>query len=223
MTEQEWMESLDPVAMLDFLTRRRAYPAGTKPPGMPPPSERKLLRLAEAILKDDKFDDFRGLFWTEYQGTQRLTARVVWSGSNGDADNYYFGPNAPALIAHILHDIIGNPWRPVTLPHGETCEQCNGLGWTKDFVPYATRDKCEPCKSTGHKPSPVLAPLVLSLAEAVYTQRQSDGTLNPDALAVLWDALEDAGCGSDAFRAALLSPGPHYRGFWALDLILGRE
>jgi hypothetical protein len=39
---------------------------------------------------------------------------------------------------------------------------------------------------------------------------------------VLADALEEAGCQEPAIFAHLRSTGPHVRGCWALDLILGR-
>jgi hypothetical protein len=119
---------------------------------------------------------------------------------------------------------------------------------------------------------PWLTPLVLSLAQGAYDNRNSDGTLNPEQLAVLSDALEDAGCptevkseavcegcggkgyvgvtylgpngrdvteddhcpqchGNRVIRstsphpllAHLRSPGPYYRGDWAVDLLLGKE
>ena len=64
----------------------------------------------------------------------------------------------------------------------------------------------------------------LSLAQAAYDERQLPaGTLDPDRLAVLADALMDAGCDSEDLLGHLRSPGPHVRGCWALDLILGKE
>lgn len=41
-------------------------------------------------------------------------------------------------------------------------------------------------------------------------------------LPILADALEEAGCSEEAILSHLRSPGPHVRGCWALDLILGR-
>jgi hypothetical protein len=38
---------------------------------------------------------------------------------------------------------------------------------------------------------------------------------------ILADALEDAGCAEAAILSHLRGPGPHVRGCWALDLILG--
>jgi DnaJ-class molecular chaperone len=29
------------------------------------------------------------------------------------------------------------------------CQRCGGVGWTRDCVPYADRDRCEECKGRG--------------------------------------------------------------------------
>ena len=42
-------------------------------------------------------------------------------------------------------------------------------------------------------------------------------------LPVLADALDDAGCDAADLLAHLRSPGPHVRGCWALDLVLGKS
>ncbi len=42
-------------------------------------------------------------------------------------------------------------------------------------------------------------------------------------LPILADALEDAGCDETAMLSHLRGPGPHVRGCWALDLVLGKE
>ena len=42
-------------------------------------------------------------------------------------------------------------------------------------------------------------------------------------LTVLADALEEAGCTNADILLHLRSPGPHVRGCWALDLILGKS
>jgi hypothetical protein len=49
------------------------------------------------------------------------------------------------------------------------------------------------------------------------------GHLDPARLAVLADALEDAGCADADLLGHLRGPGPHIRGCWAVDLLLGKE
>jgi hypothetical protein len=68
-----------------------------------------------------------------------------------------------------------------------------------------------------------LAPTVTELAWAAYDERPSfEGTFDPTRLAILADALEDAGC-ADALISHLRSAGPHVRGCWALDVVLGKS
>jgi hypothetical protein len=74
-------------------------------------------------------------------------------------------------------------------------------------------------------PQPVLDSSILAwnggtvpkLAQAVYEERAFD------RLPVLADALEDAGCADAELLGHLRGPGPHVRGCWAVDLLLGKE
>jgi hypothetical protein len=87
----------------------------------------------------------------------------------------------------LLRDILGNPFRPVT-------------------VTPAWR-----------------TPQVVALAQAAYDQRELPaGTLDVARLAILADALEDAGCDQPDLLGHLHGPGPHVRGCWAVDLLLGK-
>ncbi len=57
----------------------------------------------------------------------------------------------------------------------------------------------------------------VSLAEGIYADRAFD------RLPILADALQDAGCENADILTHLRSDGPHVRGCWALDLVLGKE
>jgi hypothetical protein len=59
--------------------------------------------------------------------------------------------------------------------------------------------------------------LAVGLATGIYD------THDFDRLPILADALEDAGCSDADLLAHLRSPGPHVRGCWAVDLVLGKE
>jgi hypothetical protein len=62
------------------------------------------------------------------------------------------------------------------------------------------------------------------LAQAIYEDRKMpEGTLDNGRLAILADALIDGGCDDEGLLAHLRSPGPHVRGCWAVDLILGKS
>ncbi len=67
------------------------------------------------------------------------------------------------------------------------------------------------------------APAATTIAQAAYAERElPSGHLDTARLAVLSDALEEAGCIDEAILDHLRSPGPHVRGCWALDLVLGK-
>jgi hypothetical protein len=82
------------------------------------------------------------------------------------------------------------------------------------------------------RPAPSLEPTWLTwqggtvpkLARASYDERRlPEGTLDPMHLAILADALEDAGCTDAELLGHLRGPGPHMRGCWALDLVLSKS
>jgi hypothetical protein len=58
---------------------------------------------------------------------------------------------------------------------------------------------------------------VLGLARAIYEDRAFD------RMPLLADALMDAGCDNEAMLAHCRSEGPHVRGCWVVDLVLGKE
>jgi hypothetical protein len=69
-----------------------------------------------------------------------------------------------------------------------------------------------------------LTPTAVALAHAAYEERAlPSGHLDPVRLSILADALEDAGCTDADVVAHLRSPGPHVRGCWAVDLVLGKR
>jgi hypothetical protein len=59
--------------------------------------------------------------------------------------------------------------------------------------------------------------LVRRLAQSVYDGRAFD------RLPVLADALEDAGCAESAVLEHCRCPGPHARGCWVVDALLGKR
>ena len=62
-----------------------------------------------------------------------------------------------------------------------------------------------------------LTSTVIALAEGIYSDRAFD------RLPILADALEDAGCDHADILAHCRGDGPHARGCWVVDLILGKE
>lgn len=66
--------------------------------------------------------------------------------------------------------------------------------------------------------------LIPKLAQAAYDEWQLPaGTLDNTRLAILADALEEAGCTDAEILGHLRGPGPHVRGCWPVDLCLGKS
>jgi hypothetical protein len=60
-------------------------------------------------------------------------------------------------------------------------------------------------------------PTVVALASQMYESRDFG------AMPILADALQDAGCDNEEVLHHCRGPGPHVRGCWVLDLVLGKE
>ena len=241
VTDAEWLASDDPRAMLDFLTARPQQAAATNVRRI---SNRKLRLFACAVARLQGPREDAELLRAaddaeEYAETgRRVTGRRVSDrldmncADAASAARYAAGEIwgtasttrqvAQAEKASLLRDIAGNPFRPVALPKGQPCPRCNGTGtlWRS-----RTRGSdCPQCKGEGYQRCPWLTPDVLALAQAAYLERDpATGHLDPARLAVLADALEEAGCADEAVLSHLRSPGPHVRGCWALDLVLSKE
>jgi hypothetical protein len=66
--------------------------------------------------------------------------------------------------------------------------------------------------------------MIPKIAQVIYDERQlPEGTLDNTRLAVLADALEEAGCTNADILDHCRQSGEHYRGCWVVDLMLGRD
>jgi len=89
---------------------------------------------------------------------------------------------------------------------------------------YSREETASPAHLVTIDPS-CLTPSVKALAQAAYEYRLvPSGELDPARLAVLADALEEAGCQDQGLLSHLREQGSiHVRGCWVLDALLGRE
>jgi hypothetical protein len=62
-----------------------------------------------------------------------------------------------------------------------------------------------------------LTSTVVALARGIYDDRAFD------RLPILADALQDAGCDNADVLDHCRTPGPHARGCWVVDMILGKQ
>jgi hypothetical protein len=112
----------------------------------------------------------------------------------------------------LLRDIFGNPFRPATAdprwptPNVIAFAQATDVQRTIDRLPV-------PLTAA----PPWLTPNVIALVHTIYHDRALD------RLPMLADALEEAGCDDADILCHCRGPGPHVRGCWVVDLLLGRE
>ena len=319
MTESEWFNSTDPQAMLRWLVNP-AGPANSRIV----PSDRKLrlfavacarsiasqhqairLRAVDAVsLKAIRTAEEQadGLI-TDREAEQRFPAATICMPNAAEASAWIVKDamliDNGAGVAAVLRCVVGNPFRPVVLPHFPDCPVCEGSGrflvgsgedaesmscqccpWRTPTVvgiaqaAYNERPgrKCSECNGNGNiefkeRGEYVWEMLQRQCKECHGRRRIEDGRLDNDTLGVLADCLEDNGCpellpctgclgaGSvnlgladaicdqcyysyyvesggywrgkglmlNPILAHLRSPGPHVRGCWAVDLILGKS
>jgi hypothetical protein len=216
MTEAEWLAATDPRTMLEFLR-------GTA-------SDRKLRLFAcgfchqiDSLLKDEdcikavevaeRFADGRA---TEKElANARHTSRLGW------ATGYW-----ECMVAAETTD--ENAWKAAMQVVGclemETIDQSY---WTCQCA--VLRDVFGPVpRGVRRLPDATVlgwnGGVIVALADAAYEERlRPSGKIDPARLALLADALEDAGCSDAEVLGHLRGPGPHVRGCWAVDLLLARK
>ncbi len=287
MTEQEWITSTDPAAMLQHFVASGRHVQSGETRTYCAISPRKLRLFACAccrqvwhLLTDERSRravEIAELFADGLAGGDDLTAAFLsvqaelvnancpyaWNAratcfevaQNAATEQLRSPSGLPALVqADLLRDMI-QPFAPLVLPREQRkCERCEGDGyerWPNDDG--IGGEPCPDCKSSGTIPGdcPWLTPTVLALAANAYELRVAgytwiatrpeciEGCLDNDRLAILADALEDAGCTDERLLMPLRGMEwcpctavpehscwlprtlPFYRGNYALDLLLG--
>lgn len=99
---------------------------------------------------------------------------------------------------NILRDIVGNPFRPYAKNEKRMIGRLDVVNIVDQFE---------------------VTDLVLSIARGVYNEDDFCGGCMP----VLSDALEEAGCADEDVLRHCRRDGPHWKGCWVVDLILGYQ
>lgn len=97
------------------------------------------------------------------------------------------------------------------------CDWCCGMGQVSEG--YQLPADCTACDGRGVVPGPVLLwrdGTVRRIAERIYQERRWE------ECGILADALEEAGLMDADMLGHLRGEGPHARGCWSLDLLLGK-
>jgi hypothetical protein len=221
MTEAEWLACDDPVSLMDHLARRHPTRA---------------LRLLNHKLTREKgrllLTGLARQVWDELKDDRsRRAVEVAELYARGEAtEGELSGAYSQASYAReeswssrILEArqlacdaVIWDDALDVTI------EQILGSFGTEGFPDpeqFAGVIRCvfgNPFRAVSVDPG-WLSSDVVALARGAYQDHAFD------RLPVLADALQDAGCDNADLLGHLRGPGPHVRGCWALDLVLGKE
>lgn len=225
MTEQEWLSTEDPEAMLKLL---RSVPTYVKPGHVwkvPAISDRKVRLWVSAchldippVGRDPHFSpDWLEGFATPDGIENVMHTATTWAIAGEPANTQR--RQTLAKRAGFLRDVAGNPFRPAS--ETSWIEDRRGGDRVRVFAPWLTQQvlllaqacydcvRVEPCKA----------------CESGYrsTVATGDNKIDNFAMMALADALEEAGCDSGDILSHLRSGAVHVRGCWAVDLILGKE
>jgi hypothetical protein len=223
MTEAEWLACTNPMMLLEFLQDK----AG----------DRKLRLFACGCYRhvwDRLPSDF-------IQEAVEITERLV----DGLAADYELDsvsrrameekrvmpPSGRVWMSHVTTPLADCRWMGGWEVGRHVAWETSGLGVRREERRFqAALLRC--VVANPFRPPPPLPPAVLAwndstvrrIAEGIYEERELPaGTLGNPRLAILADALLDAGCEDEELIRHCRSSGPHVRGCWAVDLILGKS
>lgn len=220
MTEHDWLVSSDPVAMLQYLAAESLI------------SARKLTLYACALRRQISGEgrDAAALAWNRFEaaaGTpafaedgRKIDPMALIEVFIGWGKGFVGSPDF-AEQANLLREIVGNPF--LSIRRRAECLTCAGTGRIDEAAGPGGEIVCAACQGSGLRGQPQawLTPTVKQLAQAIYEGRtdckRCDGTQR------LGDALEEAGCTDEDILRHCREGGPHVRGCWVVDLILGLE
>ena len=157
MTESEWLVSSNPLQMLEHLNGKLI--GGSTPCVIP--SDNKLRWWIKAIRDAvEATSPGNAWQWWDIQSHDQIWRAVhSWSSPIGYYDTEVSSPRR----AQLLREIVGNPFRPVTLPRDPACKACDGSGsFLVGSGEDADRFSCRCC--------PWITPIVRGLAEAAYAE-----------------------------------------------------
>jgi len=218
MTEAEWLAASDPMPMLAFLGRR--------------PSQRKIRWFCIACCQQilDKLDDPRerqGLLAAEQlaDGLLNESGRLAVETALTDVVREFDDVPccSPLVYSRVVADSVDVAdasfcARSVMCDASYGKDSFDGIEdeLRYDQVEYVRDIFGNPLRPVAFDPRWRTADTV-GLARGIYEDRAFD------RLPLLADTLLDAGCADEQMLGHCRSDGPHVRGCWVVDLVLGKE
>ena len=228
MTEEEWLFCTNPMQMREYIRLNRIG------------SERKLRLFALAcswrfvhLLSDERSCQAVAVAhrFVEGQVSHQERAKIsaaAWEAADDAKSQRNTGAAVAAAVAAAR--MADSDWPLFAQQFGSSGELGQQYAWqaVQDSVFFIdTNDQCALWRDLfGNLFRPVsLNPSLLQwhdgtipkFAQAIYDERAFD------RLPILADALEEAGCADSDLLSHCRGPGPHVRGCWVVDLLLGKE
>jgi hypothetical protein len=232
MTEEQWWNCRDPFRLLECLRTTRQVTKGK--------AGRRKLRLfgcaccRRALTLCDELEDFPAYLehaervaegsarpldleyvkrrLPEASWWLRPASRPLWEAawSFSEPNAYEFATRMASLVARAIAE--GNISRQPSEPESD-----RQVAILRDIFTSPSRLNVAAASSWQTE-------TVRNIARSAYRSRKlPEGTLDEATLAVLADALEEAGCANAEILEHCRGPGPHVRGCWVVDLLLAKE
>lgn len=217
MTEAEWLSCTDPEPMLEFVRGKV--------------SERKLRLFAVACCRRV------GNLLTDGYSRKALRTVERYADAAVSAEKLGFAWHSARRAAQVAHRRRRETaeatalWAVSTLCEADIgravsavsiVAMCEAYPHDPHRLAVARREQVPLLRDVVGNPfhpvtadSQWLTSTAVDLARAIYEGRAFD------RLPILADALQDAGCDDEQLLAHCRSEGPHVRGCWAVDLVLG--
>ncbi len=226
MEERQWLRSASPTNMLRFLGESKkfserklrlfAYACCSRPPELDDSQSSKAANALEVIERSADSKTMQ----------RKLAATRKLAEPYADpplAEDMFFELTVPAWCW--WQAVSQAAWRPgKPLPFHDALSAAN---WATSASENEKREKVSQARLLRDIIGNPFRPVAVDrnwqsitankLADAIYAERAFD------RLPILADALEDAGCTNTAILKHCRGPGPHVRGCWVVDLILGKS
>jgi hypothetical protein len=227
MTEAEWLTHTKPIAMLSFVRRTtsdrkwRLFAVACARQVLPLLTEDWHVRavelaeqLADGLIPPETATEFREQApvcsdptpWVVFRYLAVGQILGVPEGTNEEADEF-----VQSVASHASLFATSGVLGPSAFPVG------------KDRLSYQNPYHCEAVRDIFGNPfRPVAFDPAWRTDTAVSVAKQMYGSRDFGAMPILADALQDAGCTSDDILSHCRGDGPHVRGCWVEDLVLGK-
>ena len=226
MNEDEWLTATDPIEMMWDHLRKNDSVTARLPAFVASFAEGGRIRELLAGEMRAAFDDY--VRWVQEDGPNPTTLYPkfgqqrhwmqgidTWSAEDTlgcliGHDGRYWGAVYSFMMAEIFNKRTGSSFDIF----GKL--NANVIEWRSRQADRVREVVGNPFRPVTFSPA-WCTDTALSLARQMYDSRDFI------AMPILADALQDAGCDNEDVLAHCRGPGPHVRGCWVVDLVLGKE